>query len=124
MNYSKEKLIKLINSYHNAMVHSSINLLNDIVDENFSLEHITGYIQPKEEWFNVIDSKQFNYHEINIDEKTLLIDIFKFKAIIHGKGIFNATINSFHNNWKLQFTLNCIYSNNEWIISKADYKTF
>lgn len=62
------------------MVHSSINLLNDIVDENFSLKHI--------------------------------------------KGVFNATINNFHNYWRLQFTLNCIYSNNEWIISNADYKTF
>ena len=113
-----------MHAYHAAMVEARTDDLDQLLDKEFSLAHITGYIQPKDEWFGVIRSGQFDYHRIDIEEETLAVNITGSTAVLTGRGIFNATINGMRNPWRLQFTMECARQNGRWTITRARYTSF
>ena len=84
------------------MVDASTVDLDELLDPGFALVHITGYVQPKDEWFDVLRSGQFDYHRIEIDEKTIPVRIDGDAADLRGRGIFDATINGTRNPWRLE----------------------
>ena len=75
------------------MVDAPTDYLNTLVDEGFSLVHITGYVRPKREWFGVIRSREFNYDSIDVDEQALSITVSGRTAVATGRSAFDATIN-------------------------------
>lgn len=123
-NSDRSEILQVLPAYHAAMVDARIDDLDRLLDKDFSLVHITGYSQPKEEWFAVIRSGKFDYHQIDIGEKTLSIDITDNTAILVGRGIFDATINGMTNDWKLQFTTQFKKHDDKWIIMHALYVSF
>ncbi|WP_342609761.1 hypothetical protein [Vibrio tritonius] len=46
----KPEFLALLDELHNAMVAVDINRLDDVLEDDYSLQHITGYEQPKREW--------------------------------------------------------------------------
>jgi len=46
--------------YHAAMVDARTADLDALLARDFALVHITGYVQPKAEWFDVIRSGTFD----------------------------------------------------------------
>ncbi len=114
----------VMHAYYAAMVEACIDDLDKLLDKAFSLVHITGYVQPKGEWFGVIRSGQFDYHRIDIEEETLAVNITGSTAVLTGRGIFNATINGVSNPWRLQFTLQYANQHDNWTITRARYTSF
>ena len=123
-NNDSAEIIRVMHAYHAAMVEARTDDLDQLLDKEFSLAHITGYIQPKDEWFGVIRSGQFDYHRIDIEEETLAVNITGSTAVVTGRGIFNATINGMRNPWRLQFTMECARQNGRWTITRARYTSF
>jgi ketosteroid isomerase-like protein len=113
-----------LGAYHSAMVDARTDTLDELLDENFSLVHITGYEQPKDEWFGVVRSGRFNYHRIDIDQKSLSVNVTGDTAAVAGRGIFDATINGTRNDWRLQFTLRCARRDDRWVIAHARYTIY
>jgi hypothetical protein len=64
-------ILAALRAYHAAMVDARIERLAELVDAGYSLVHITGYVQPRDEWFDVIRTGEFDYHRIDVDEITL-----------------------------------------------------
>ena len=106
------------------MVSASTDILSRLVSPDFTLEHITGYVQPKEEWFEVIRSGEFDYHQIEIDQNKLNVVIQDTSATVTGRGIFNATISGLSNPWRLHFSIRLVKRNEGWILGEARYSTF
>ncbi len=98
--------------------------LDELLDPEFALVHITGHVQPKDEWFDVLRSRQFDYHRIDIDENTISVRINGDAAELTGRGIFNATINGARNPWRLQFSIRFARREATWAITHARYTTF
>nr|WP_315425800.1 nuclear transport factor 2 family protein [uncultured Albidiferax sp.] len=98
---------KLLSDYHEAMVAGDTQALGRLVDPDFTLEHITGYVQPRTEWFEVVRTRQFDYHRISVDPDSLRVARDgDGKAIsIEGRGVFDATIQGTHRPWRLAFRL-------------------
>jgi hypothetical protein len=111
-------------AYHTAMVEARVDELEKLLDKNFSLTHITGYVQPKDEWLNVIRSGEFNYHDIHIDKQALSLKIIGSHATIKGKGVFDATINGMHAPWRLQFDMACSKQGERWKVMFALYQPY
>lgn len=63
-------LKKLYERLNTAMLQADIKTLDLLLEDNFTLTHITGYIQTKKEWLDAIASKEMSYSAIKI------IDIF------------------------------------------------
>jgi hypothetical protein len=83
--------------------------------------HLTGYIQPKDEWLRVIRSGQFDYHRIDVDEPSVHVDVSGQTAAVAGKGIFVATIDGVRADWRLQFTVRLARRGAGWAVAGAQY---
>jgi hypothetical protein len=117
-------VLQLLRAYHSAMVDARLDDLATILADNFSLVHITGYVQPRGEWFDVIGSGQFQYHRIDIDEALLSVSISGNTATVKGRGVFDATINGMRRSWRLQFAIQVAKDRGAWRMAGAQYTTF
>jgi hypothetical protein len=118
------EVLTTMRHYHRAMVDASIADLDGMLDDGHSLVHITGYVQPKKEWLELIGTGQFAYHGISIDENSLAVTVAGRSAAVSGRGIFDATINGMHSGWPLHFTLEFQERDGRWILMRARYTTF
>jgi hypothetical protein len=116
--------MRVLRAYHSAMLDARTDDLEAILDRHFSLAHITGYVQPKDEWFDVIRSGQFDYHTITVHEEAISMTVSGKTAIIGGRGLFDATINGMRRPWRLQFTMRFARDAAGWRILEARYTTF
>lgn len=91
--------------------------ISTIVDSNFTLTHITGYVQSKKDWFAEIDSesmKYYSYQEVKTSVKT-----DGDKAIFIGQNLLDARIWGSRNTWRLQQIMHLEKRNGRWIILKS-----
>ncbi len=123
MENEKEEIIKTVSIYHESMVNQDIETLSKILSGDYYLVHITGYVQPKDEWFQVMKARTFDYHNINIQNLNIEVVDGESIATVTGDGIFKATIYGMDRSWHLYFSLDFIKIDNEWIISCAEYSS-
>lgn len=115
-------ILALMRNFHAAMVDGRTDRLAGMIAPSYSLVHITGYRQPRDEWFQVIDSGQFDYHRIDIDQ--ISVSVSGDSANVTGMGIFDATINGMHAPWRLRFAVNLERSNGHWKLVSARYESY
>ena len=122
----KPEFLALLDELHNAMVAVDIDRLDDMLAADYSLVHITGYEQPKQEWFDVMIAHSFDYHNIRVNTDSLILAISRSgnSAIVSGKGIFDATINGMHSPWRLEFTHEWYYHITGWRLVCSRYRSY
>ena len=118
------EILQVLRAYHSAMVDARTDDLSTILERDFSLVHLTGYAQPRAEWFDVIQSGEFDYHHIDVDDESVSVNVFGKTATATGKGIFDATIEGMRRPWRLEFAVRFDKSGNVWRIAQARYTTF
>jgi ketosteroid isomerase-like protein len=118
------EILGILRAYHGAMVEARTDQLAELVDDGYSLVHITGYVQPRDEWFDVIRTGEFDYHTIDIDERTLSVTVSGDAATVTGRGIFNATISGMQAPWRLQFRMSWSKRRGQWRILSSRYASF
>ena len=104
------------------MIEKDIVGLDKILDKNFSLTHISGYVQPKDEWFAEIKSERMKYYGYKEVQASVKLD--GENATFVGKNILDARIWGTRNNWRLQQTIQLKKQNGQWIIMKSVATTF
>src|SRR4051812_42067018 len=55
LNTDETEILSVTRQLTELMIERNTGAMARIVDENFALTHITGYVQPKEEWFAEIE---------------------------------------------------------------------
>ncbi|WP_166215875.1 nuclear transport factor 2 family protein [Pseudomonas atagonensis] len=118
------EITEVLNAYHNAMIEARTSDLDRLLHPEFSLVHITGYIQPKHEWLDLVWSGDFNYHRIELEQRSIGVGVIGKSSTVQGRGIFNASINGKTAPWRLQFTLELTQHKGVWMIASARYITF
>lgn len=96
--------------------------MNDILDNNYTLTHITGYMQSKAEWFNEVQKESMKYYsakEINITAK-----LSNNKADVTVQNLVDARIWGSRNTWRLQQKMQLVRRDGRWIILKSVASTF
>lgn len=117
-------VLKTLALYHQAMVDADTAVLDRLLDNTYSLTHITGLEQPRAEWFNVMRSGAFDYHRITLDDTFTNVQVRGDAATASGRGVFNATINGVNNPWRLAFTMQFRRQSGKWLVQRARYTTF
>lgn len=119
---NKAKILNLTRQLTQLMIDRNTTELNKILDTNFTLRHITGYVQSKEEWFSEIESERMKYYAYK--EVKTLVKIDGDKAVFVGQNLLDARIWGTRNNWRLQQTMHLEKQNNKWIILQSIATTF
>ncbi len=97
-----------------AMQQGDRTTLAELLHPDFTLTHITGSIQPKDEWLSQMQAGQFLYH--HIDEKSIAVDLHGDEARLVGRLVVDATVDGSRATWPLQFTQHLSRWKETWII--------
>jgi hypothetical protein len=118
----KSQVLDVTHQLTQLMIEKNTKELNKILDKNFTLTHITGYVQPKGEWFAEIESERMKYYSYR--EVKTVVEIDGDNATFVGQNILDARIWGSRNNWRLQQTMQLKKRNGKWIILKSVATTF
>lgn len=97
-----------------AIINRDTDTLSKILDHEFTLTHITGYIQSKKEWLHEIGVESMKYYSINEVEHAIHLN--ENKASVWMRSLVDARIWGHRNTWRLQQNLELEKRNEDWII--------
>lgn len=93
-------MLTIFQQIHTAMVQKDTIFLENILDNNYTLTHITGYKQSKQEWLNQIKDEQMRYFDIKLGTPTITSD-----TILHCDTDIDARIYGMRNLWRLHMEM-------------------
>jgi hypothetical protein len=83
-----------------AMGRGDTAALDELLDDRFTLTHITGYRQRKTEWLSEMRAGQFRYHRI--DQRSATVALAGDTATLVGRFVVDATVYGSRSRWRLQ----------------------
>jgi hypothetical protein len=122
MDDNQAQILQVTRQLNELMIDKNTVEMNKILDGNFTLTHMTGHVQPKNEWFSEIVSERMKYYSYSEVKTSVKID--GDKATFVGQNILDARIWGTRNNWHLQQTMQLEKRNGKWIILKSVATTF
>lgn len=116
------EILALTKRFTQLMIDRNTAELEQIVDKNFTLTHITGRVQSKADWFAEIEAESMKYYSAKEVEHSLKIsgDTAEFVQ----RNLLDARIWGSRNTWRLQQTMTLEKRNGKWIILKSVARTF
>lgn len=122
MTTEETQIIAVTDSVTEYLIDRNLDGLKSILDKNFTLTHITGYVQSRKEWFSEIETEGMKYysakkikHEVNINDK---------EAVSTFQHLLDARIWGSRNTWRLQQKMNLEKRGNHWIVINSIASTF
>lgn len=119
---SKSQVLDVTSQLTQLMIDKDTVSMNRILDAHFTLTHITGYVQPRDEWYAEIKSERMKYYSFK--EVKTSVEINADKATFIGQNILDARVWGSRNNWRLQQTMQLEKRHGKWIIMKSVATTF
>lgn len=110
----RDKIFDVTRRLTQSMIDKNALEINKLLDSSFTLTHITGYVQPKDEWLSEIEKETMKYYSFT--EITVSVNIHGDKAVFIGQNILDARIWGTRNKWRLQQTMQFEKRNDKWII--------
>ncbi len=94
---------------------SSVDRL--MLDDAFTLTHITGYVQPKAEWLAEIRAGRFTYHAIRQHDLTVAPTGDTVRLV--GGIITDATVYGHRADWRLTLSRDYRRNGDSWLALRA-----
>lgn len=104
------------------MIARDTTAMNKILDKHYTLTHMTGYVQPKAEWFDEVQKETMKYYSAK--EVSHAVKINGDKADVTVQNRVDARIWGSRNIWRLQQKMQLEKRNTKWIILKSVASTF
>ena len=108
----REEILAAYRAHLWAMTNGDTDALDALLDDGFTLTHITGYQQPKAEWLSQMRAGRFVYH--GVIEKNVAVDVEGDTARLVGRIVTEATVYGTHADWPLQFTMDYARDGDTW----------
>ncbi|MFC9914386.1 nuclear transport factor 2 family protein [Streptomyces sp. NPDC059862] len=109
---AREEILEAHHAHLEAMDKGDTEALDQLLDDDFTLTHLTGYKQPKKEWLSQMRAGRFVYH--TIDEKNLTLDVEGDTARLVVRTVTDATVYGTRTNWRLQLATDYARRGDTW----------
>ncbi|WP_406223803.1 nuclear transport factor 2 family protein [Streptomyces canus] len=109
-------------AYLQAMLDGDTHALDNLLADGCTLTHVTGYVQPKDEWLSQMHAGQFLYH--GIEEKLVTVEVEGDTARVSGRFITDATVYGTRANWRLQMTMDYAREGDTWSVVRSAATTW
>ncbi|MDF2857860.1 MAG: hypothetical protein K0Q87_3711 [Neobacillus sp.] len=116
MSEDKQKILAVY-QIDDAMVNKDTETLDNILDVDYVLVHMTGYQQSKQEWLEQIENEEMKYFK-TMPQKTA-IKIEGNTAILICETKIDARINGFRNTWSMKIEMHFEKRRDNWYPVKA-----
>ncbi len=105
-----------------AMVAGDLAELDSILSEDFTLKHMTGYVQSKAEWLEAIGSGEMQYHRTDTVEATLGTE--GTMPALTARTLTDATIWGSRATWRLTLRSWFDPRGDDWVIARTVASTW
>ena len=100
-----------------AMQAGDTDELRRLIGDVFTLTHITGYVQPGDEWLAEMRQGQFVYH--HIDVRDLRLSMEGDKVRLSARTLTDARVYDGRNEWRLDLALVYARHGDHWVAERA-----
>jgi hypothetical protein len=122
MTSEENQIIAATDSVIEYMIEKNLNGLKSILDKDFTLTHITGYVQSRKEWFSEIETEGMKYYSAKKIKHD--VSISGDQAVSTFQHLLDARIWGSRNTWRLQQKMKLVKRNNQWIVVSSIASTF
>ncbi|WP_417939747.1 nuclear transport factor 2 family protein [Flavobacterium sp. RS13.1] len=122
INSDEADVIATVRELAELMIARDTVTMNNILDEHYTLTHITGYVQPKVEWFREVSRESMKYYSAK--EISINVKLNSNNADVVVRNLVDARIWGSRNTWRLQQKMKLEKRNGAWIILKSVASTF
>jgi ketosteroid isomerase-like protein len=105
-----------------AMVAGDVAELASILTDEFTLTHMTGYVQSKSEWLDAIETGQMQYHRMETVEATISAE--GTTPGLTARTLTDATIWGSRAIWRLTLRSWFEPRGDEWVIARTVASTW
>jgi hypothetical protein len=122
LNTDEAKVLAVVRQLTELMIKRDTAAMNQILDKDYTLTHMTGYVQPKAEWFNEVIKESMKYYSAK--EVQHSVKITGNRATVTMQDLVDARIWGSRNIWRLQQVMTLEKRDGRWIILKSVASTF
>ena len=116
---SKNEVLERFKEFQKAMIEKDSIMLNEIISENYTLKHMSGKTQTKNEYIDEIMDGTLNYYKSIIDNPQIIIED-ETKAILTADVTLDAKVYGIKGTWTLHSKQSMEKINNKWYIRNWD----
>lgn len=115
---NQEEVLERFIEFQYAMIEKDLEKLNELLDDNYTLTHMSGKTQTKEEYVGEIMDGTLNYYESIIDSPTIIIE--NNNALFKADVTLDAKVYGIKGRWTLHSEQTMEKINGKWYLSKWD----
>ncbi len=104
------------------MLAADVDRLDDLLADDFTAVHITGYEQPKADWLEQIRAGEMAYHDVQ--EQSVSVTIDGDTAVLTSRNLVTATIGGSRGTWPLESTTNYAKIDGTWLATSSRSTTY
>ncbi|MCY8034299.1 nuclear transport factor 2 family protein [Bacillus sonorensis] len=117
MSEDKQKILDVYQRIDEAMVNKDTETLDNILDDDYVLVHMTGYHQGKQEWLEQIENEEMKYFKTMPQKITITMNVDT--AIIVCDTSIDARIYGLRNTWSMKMEMHFEKRGDNWYPVKA-----
>lgn len=122
MNADERQVLAVVRQLADLMIKRDTVTMNGILDAHYTLTHMTGFVQPKADWFDAVIKESMKYYSASEVNHSVIIK--EDKATVTMQNLVDARIWGSRNTWRLQQVMTLEKRNGKWIILKSVASTF
>jgi hypothetical protein len=110
----RDAIVANFRARQRAMVDGDTEELRRLSTRDSHAQHISGYNQPRDEWFDQIESGYFVYHTVDNDSIDLTMT-GPGSATLVSRSTIDVTIGGSRNTWRLESTTDYVKADGRWL---------
>ena len=115
----QEDVLERFMDFQEAMIEKNLEKLNEIICDNYTLTHMSGKTQTKQEFIDEIMDGTLNYYKSTINNPDIRL-FGENKAIFKADVTLDAKVYGMKGTWTLHSQQTLEKINDKWYISKWD----
>lgn len=119
LNDDQEEILERFIEFQNAMIEKDLDKLNELLDDNYTLTHMSGKTQTKDEYIDEIMDGTLNYYKSIILNPIIIISE-EDKALLKADVTLDAKVYGIKGTWTLHSEQTLEKINGTWYLSKWD----
>jgi inosine-uridine nucleoside N-ribohydrolase len=110
---TRDVLTQAYVQYLQAMIDADTDALDRMLDDGYTLHHITGEVQPKRDWLAQVKAGDPDYHEI--EQKETTVEVEDDTPRVTGKVVVDVTLQGERGKYNLILANDYAHKGDSWI---------
>jgi hypothetical protein len=95
-----------------AMVARDVDALDACLADTYLFTHMTGYVQPRNEWLDAVRSGEMAYH--SVEDAAVSVELDHGAPTLTARTLTDATIWGIRGTWRLQLRTTYVRKDGQW----------